>query len=121
VDDDRKRTVERATAKEVFESQPAPPNSLREFPLSFVVGPIGSGKTYFALRHMKDFGNNDETNVVPPAPLLVELPGRTTVVSMFGKAFCRGNVLSVILYFLPFCPGQNSDSAFLLGQNSDCA
>jgi hypothetical protein len=25
------------------------------------------------------------------------------------------------LYFLPFCPGQNSDSAFLLGQNSDYA
>jgi hypothetical protein len=70
----RTRHIERTTAKEIFESQQAAPpdRSRREFPLSYVVGPIGSGKTYFALRYMKDFGNDDAKGL--PSVLLYGKP-----------------------------------------------
>jgi hypothetical protein len=73
VDGFRTRHIERSTAKEIFESQQAPPDrSRREFPLAYVVGPIGSGKTYFALRHMKDFGNDGAKGL--PSVLLYGQP-----------------------------------------------
>jgi hypothetical protein len=73
VDDFRNRHVERSTAREIFEGQQAPPDrSRREFPLAYVVGPVGSGKTYFALRYMKDFGNNGAKGL--PSVLLYGQP-----------------------------------------------
>jgi hypothetical protein len=74
VDDFRTRHVERSTSREIFESQQtAPPDRSRlEFPLAYVLGPIGSGKTYFALRYMKDFRNDDASGM--PSVLLYGQP-----------------------------------------------
>jgi hypothetical protein len=53
-----KRHVERPKARAMFKAQNRPGN-VRDYPLTYVVGPIESGKTFFALHYMKDFGNDD--------------------------------------------------------------
>jgi hypothetical protein len=50
--------VERPKARAMFEAQNQPAN-VRDYPLAYVVGPIESGKTFFALHYMKDFGNDE--------------------------------------------------------------
>lgn len=58
VDDFLERHVERPEARATFEAQAAPDNR-RDYPLSYVVGPIGSGKTFFSLQYLRDFRNDE--------------------------------------------------------------
>jgi Cdc6-like AAA superfamily ATPase len=58
VDDVARRHVERPEAKAIFDAHNEAPDKRRDFPLAYVVGPIGSGKTFFALHYMKDFRND---------------------------------------------------------------
>jgi hypothetical protein len=50
------RSFERPAARAMCEAQSGADN-LRDYPLSYVVGPLGSGKTFFALQHLRDFRN----------------------------------------------------------------
>jgi hypothetical protein len=53
------RSFERPAAREMCEAQSGA-DSLRDYPLSYVVGPLGSGKTFFALQHLRDFRNDND-------------------------------------------------------------
>lgn len=53
-----KRHVERPESQAIFDGHNhQTENRRRDYPLSYVVGPVGSGKTFFALRYLRDFGN----------------------------------------------------------------